>query len=145
MQPPVHRVAIGHQGIEIFTDLLEGLPPVRGVRQRIEQILINLIGNACQALQEGNATIEVCTRIRPDGEQVAVMVRDYGTGIAPEHLERITDPFFTTRREVGGTGLGLSLSARMAKEHGGSLEFASALGKGTTVTLVLPVCRENNA
>jgi polar amino acid transport system substrate-binding protein len=71
-------------------------------------------------------------------------VQDNGTGIAPEHLNRLTDPFFTTRREVGGTGLGLSLSSRMVKEHGGALEFVSTVGEGTTVTLSLPISEKEN-
>jgi polar amino acid transport system substrate-binding protein len=60
-------------------------------------------------------------------------------GIPPEHLGRITDPFFTTKRETGGTGLGLSVSAAIVEEHGGKLEFRPGPGRGTTVTLTLPV------
>lgn len=129
-------------GAELFTDLVAALPHVRGVQQRIEQILVNLISNACHALDGDNNNIEVRSRISADGEKVLVSVRDHGIGIAPQHLERLTDPFFTTRREVGGTGLGLSLSARMAKEHGGRLEFASSPEEGTTASLILPVHRE---
>ena len=69
-------------------------------------------------------------------------MRDEGVGIPPEHLSRLTDPFFTTRREAGGTGLGLSVSAGIVKEHGGALEFASAPGEGTTAALVLPLPEE---
>ena len=70
---------------------------------------------------------------------VLVIVRDEGSGILPEHLSRLTDPFFTTKRDSGGTGLGLSVSTGIVKEHGGNLEFASTPGSGTTVTLSLPV------
>ena len=63
---------------------------------------------------------------------------DEGLGIAPEHIPHLTDPFFTTRRENGGTGLGLSVSATIVKEHNGSLEFESTPGAGTTVTLTFP-------
>ena len=65
-----------------------------------------------------------------------------GVGIAPEHLSRLTDPFFTTKRESGGTGLGLSVSDGIVKEHGGQLTFDSSPGAGTTVTLALPAARE---
>ena len=66
-------------------------------------------------------------------------LRDEGSGISPEHLARLTDPFFTTKREIGGTGLGLSVSAGIVKEHGGTLEFESVPGYETIVTLTLPI------
>ena len=71
-------------------------------------------------------------------------LRDEGSGISPENLARLTDPFFTTKRDMGGTGLGLSVSAGIVKEHGGTLEFDSPPGGGTTVTLALPVYEEQN-
>jgi polar amino acid transport system substrate-binding protein len=76
---------------------------------------------------------------------VGVSVRDEGCGIAPEHLDRLTDPFFTTKRETGGTGLGLSVSAGIVKEHGGSLHFSSPPGHGTTVTVLLPIAAEESS
>jgi polar amino acid transport system substrate-binding protein len=78
-----------------------------------------------------------------DQETAAVILKisDEGTGIAPEHVPHLTDPFFTTKRESGGTGLGLSVSATIVKEHGGSLEFDSNPGKGAVVTLSLPCSR----
>lgn len=69
-------------------------------------------------------------------------IRDEGAGISAEDLEHIMDPFFTTKRSSGGTGLGLSISYNMVKAHGGEMNFASELGKGTTVVLSLPVHRE---
>ena len=74
---------------------------------------------------------------------VMLTLADEGAGIAPEHIPRLTDPFFTTKRESGGTGLGLSVSATIVKEHGGSLQFNSAPGAGTTVTLTFPECKRN--
>lgn len=120
----------------------EPLPLVRGNSQRIEQVLVNLLLNACQALTDQNRGIFLCTFVNLDENRVGVMVRDEGCGIAPEHLDRLTDPFFTTKRESGGTGLGLSVSAGIVKEHGGSLLFASPPGQGTTVTLLLPIAQE---
>jgi polar amino acid transport system substrate-binding protein len=73
---------------------------------------------------------------------VLFRLRDEGSGISPEHLSRLTDPFFTTKRDMGGTGLGLSVSAGIVKEHGGTLEFESPPGCGTTVTLTLPAFKE---
>jgi polar amino acid transport system substrate-binding protein len=73
-----------------------------------------------------------------------VRVRDEGAGIPPERLPHVMDPFFTTKRPSGGTGLGLSVSASIIKDHGGSLSFASAVGSGTTVTLRLPVADDGD-
>ena len=70
-------------------------------------------------------------------------MRDEGAGIAPEHLPYLTDPFFTTKRDSGGTGLGLSVSAAILKEHGGVLTFQSAPGQGTLACLELPAAKED--
>ncbi|MBJ6799850.1 transporter substrate-binding domain-containing protein [Geomonas propionica] len=115
----------------------KGLPRVRGNRQRIEQVLVNLILNACQALPDPERGIELITWHDAFRDTVVLRLRDEGAGIAPEHLSRLTDPFFTTKQDQGGTGLGLSVSAGIVKEHGGTLEFQSDEG-GTTVTLTLP-------
>ena len=123
----------------------DGLPRVRGNAQRIEQVVVNLILNACQALPDPGRGIRVATRHAPDRGAVVLEVQDEGVGVRPEDLPRLTDPFFTTKRESGGTGLGLSVSAGIVKEHGGSLEFRSAPGAGTTVVLSLPVVKEEGA
>ncbi|MBT0892516.1 transporter substrate-binding domain-containing protein [Geobacter hydrogenophilus] len=115
------------------------LPQVLANTQRIEQVVVNLVLNACQALPDPSRGIELETSLDAEGGRVILQVRDEGSGIAPENLSRLTDPFFTTKRESGGTGLGLSVSAGIVKEHGGTLSFDSTLGKGTTVTLSLPV------
>jgi polar amino acid transport system substrate-binding protein len=126
------------------TDLAPRLPKVQGNAQRIEQVVVNLLLNACQALPDAGRAIKLATRHDPRREAVVVEVSDEGVGIAPEHLPRLTDPFFTTKRETGGTGLGLSVSAGIVKEHGGSLEFSSTVGAGTTATLVLPRARRGS-
>jgi polar amino acid transport system substrate-binding protein len=77
-----------------------------------------------------------------DNREVVVEVRDEGAGIVRENLQRLTDPFFTTKRDNGGTGLGLSVSARIVEEHKGSMVFSSTPGQGTTVTLRLPATVE---
>ncbi|HBA87880.1 MAG TPA: histidine kinase [Geobacter sp.] len=117
----------------------KSLPRIRGNRQRIEQVLVNLILNACQALPDSGRGIELVTWHDAFNGMVVLRLRDEGTGIAPEHLSRLTDPFFTTKQDQGGTGLGLSVSAGIVKEHGGNLEFRSD-GNGTIVTLTLPAC-----
>ena len=119
------------------------LPPILGNAQRIEQVVVNLILNACQALPDTDHGISLATFHDQDAGTVVFVLIDEGRGIAPEHIARLTDPFFTTKRESGGTGLGLSVSATIVKEHDGSLEFASTQGAGTTVTLTLPVTKRN--
>lgn len=115
------------------------VPPVLGNAQRIEQVLINLVLNACQALDGPDRGIFLSTRYDQGTSRVAVIVRDQGCGISVDHLPHLTDPFFTTKRESGGTGLGLSVSATIVQQHGGTLDFDSTPGEGTTVTLALPV------
>ena len=107
-------------------------------------MLINLILNACQALPDTGRGIELATWHDAFRGTVVFRLRDEGKGIAPEHLSRLTDPFFTTKQNEGGTGLGLSVSAGIVKEHGGTLQFASIPGSGTTVTLTLPEHREES-
>lgn len=109
----------------------EDLPPITCVRQRIEQVLVNLLINACQALPARSRGIFVETRHETESNQVFCEIRDEGIGMSAEVLSHATDPFFTTRREVGGTGLGLSISARIAREHGGELRLTSQPGAGT--------------
>jgi len=123
----------------------DGLPAVHGNAQRIEQVLVNLILNACQALPDRERSIRLETRFDAADTMVLVVLHDEGTGIEQDHLPLLTDPFFTTKRESGGTGLGLSISAGIVREHGGRLEFDSRPGAGTTVTLALPALKEVDA
>lgn len=129
-----------HSATDRFeTEFAPALPAVRGNSQRIEQVVINLILNACQALDGPGQGIFLRTYQAPAANRVILEVRDQGRGIDPASKSRLTDPFFTTRRESGGTGLGLSVSAGIVHEHGGTLTFDSSPGQGTCVTLSLPV------
>ncbi len=94
--------------------------------------------NACQALTDTAQGVFVVTGFDPAQNAIFLEVRDEGIGIPPENLTTITDPFFTTKRKTGGTGLGLSVSARIVKDHGGRLEFSSTQGQGTTVRAFFP-------
>jgi len=136
------EAAIRKSTDDFTMNLAQDLPRVRGNSQRIEQVVINLVLNACQALPSRDKGIEVSTRFDPSSRSVVLTVRDEGTGIASDHLPRLTDPFFTTKRERGGTGLGLSVSAGIVKELGGSLHFSSLPNIGTRVSLSLPAAQE---
>ncbi len=113
------------------------LPHFAGDQRRVEQVIINLVQNACQALNNRTQQIRIATTLH-DGH-VELSVRDYGKGISDDDLKHVLDPFFTTKREMGGTGLGLAVSQGIMNEHGGTLHIDSALGEGTTVTLSFPL------
>ena len=119
-------------------DYGSGLPRVRGSFQRLEQVILNLIQNACQALPDRQKGIFVTTASDREGSNVLIVIRDEGVGITPEALPRIREPFFTTKQDSGGIGLGLSISSKIVEEHRGTLSLASAQGAGTTVTITLP-------
>jgi two-component system NtrC family sensor kinase len=103
--------------------------------QQIEQVLINLITNAVQAMQHGGS---LRVNLNKSGSKVSIGVQDTGSGIPKQNLNRIFDPFFTTKPEGEGTGLGLSVSYGIVSRHGGTIEVESELGWGTTFTVVLP-------
>ena len=122
----------------------EKLPVLKGNFHRLEQVVINLIQNACQALPDVRRGISLSAAYDEKAFCIVVKVQDEGVGIPYEVLPRITDPFFTTKSNSGGIGLGLSISSRIIKEHGGTLVFASEPGKGTIAEITLPVPQANN-
>jgi two-component system sensor histidine kinase ChvG len=113
----------------------DGACEVVGVGSRLESALLNVVENAASFAGEGGR-VEV--RVARDGDHVEVSVADSGPGIAPEHLERVFERFFTTRSEGRGTGLGLAMSRAVAEAHGGTLEAASPTGGGALFTFRLP-------
>jgi polar amino acid transport system substrate-binding protein len=112
---------------------------VRGNFQRTEQVIINLLQNAYQSLASPDKHLTVSTGQEPKTGTVFVDVADQGCGMSQKNLKRILDPFFTTKRDNGGSGLGLSISAGIMEEHGGRLEFNSQAGKGTIARAVFPM------
>ncbi len=115
------------------------LPQFIGNYQRLEQVFLNLIQNACQSLPNDSHRITISTYYEQENRQIIVKVKDDGEGIEEKDLKHITAPFFTTKRDKGGTGLGLSISLQILQDHGGSMNFESSKGKGTTVTVSLPI------
>jgi polar amino acid transport system substrate-binding protein len=116
----------------------EALPMVKGNAQRLGQVIVNLVLNACQALPSADRGIEVTTRHDAGKHRVLIVVKDEGEGIAASDLERIKEPFYTTKREIGGTGLGLHVSDKIVREHDAVLSFTSAPGRGTEAMIALP-------
>jgi len=119
--------------------LAKNLPLIQGNFQKLEQVFINLIQNACQALPDNNKKILIKSHYNKENKHIVTRVKDEGVGIDDKYLRFITDPFFTTRRGQGGIGLGLSISMQIIQEHNGNMKFQSEKGKGTTVTVSLPV------
>ncbi len=115
------------------------LPPVKGNYQQLEQVVINLVTNACQAVTEKGKRIDISTSFTGKSEEVVVKIKDEGVGISGEDLKHIMDPFFTTKRNLDGTGLGLSISYNIVKDHGGDLKFTSTPERGTTAFIILPI------
>lgn len=115
--------------------LPESCPLVEADGDQISQVLINLVMNAIHAMPEGG---RLCVAVKPQAGAVWVTVSDTGHGIAPEVLGRIFEPFFTTKEFGKGTGLGLTVVKGILEEHGGTIQVASEVEKGTTVTVMLP-------
>jgi signal transduction histidine kinase len=119
-------------------DLAQGLPSVRGDAQHVEQVVVNLLTNALEALPDRRHGVTVTTACDAVERRVLLEVRDAGVGIPPEHLARLCDPFFTTKEESGGTGLGLAITSSLVRVHGGHLSFASEPGHGTRALVTFP-------
>ena len=126
---------IAKGGVKVATDLAPDLPAVLGDADTLQQVMLNLVTNARDAVESGGE-IRIVTRLRESDRMIELVVADTGRGIAPEDVTRIFDPFFTTKPT--GTGLGLSLTHGIVREHGGTIDVESAPGAGTRFILALP-------
>ncbi|MFW6004946.1 MAG: response regulator [Desulfonatronovibrionaceae bacterium] len=115
------------------------LPRIRGDFHKLEQVVVNLLINACQALTDKSRGISLKTGFKSTEGKLEITVTDQGEGISPDNLNRIFEPFYTTRRKTGGTGLGLSISSSIVEDHGGTMAFDSSPGQGTRVRVLLPL------
>jgi len=130
-------------GVELQMEVPEGLPFVEGDGRALNQVFLNLLKNAAEALH-GRGGV-VCVSARSEGDSVLVQVRDDGPGIAAELLPRLFEPFFSTKAAGRGTGLGLSISRRVVADHGGTIEVNSEPGEGATFLVRLPLQGEHHA
>jgi len=136
-----HQLKTGRVRVE--SELLSELPDIMGNSGKLQQVFLNLFLNAKDAMP-GGGTLRVSTA---NGDGVRVMISDTGSGIAPEHIHRIYDPFFTTKTKPGegqrrGTGLGLSVSYGIIQEHAGKIQVSSRPGQGTIFALEFPMMRK---
>jgi hypothetical protein len=125
--------------IEVVRDYESDLPPVYADASKLQQVFTNLILNARDASPDGGS---ITLRTRAGGEAVIIEVIDTGTGIAPEHLARIYDPFFTTKEVGSGTGLGLTVTYGIVQEHAGHISVETRCDSaqhGTTFRITLPI------
>jgi two-component system, NtrC family, sensor kinase len=137
-----HQFKVAH--IQVQPELYDNLPLIQGNAGRLQQVFLNLFLNAKDAMASGGGTLKVATT---NGEFVSVRVTDSGSGIAQENIQRIYDPFFTTKNapaegQSRGTGLGLSVTYGIIQEHAGSIRVESRPGEGTTFTLDFPLIRK---
>jgi len=127
------------QHVEIVRDLSVTLPEVTADPDQLQQVFTNLMVNAIQAMPQGG---KLSIHTAADNSQVKIEIRDTGVGISPENMRKLFTPFFTTRREVKGVGLGLAVSYGIIQHHQGRIEVQSKEGEGTTFTIYLPLHRE---
>jgi PAS domain S-box-containing protein len=135
------RYALETAGISCTLDLQPSLPPIHGDRAQLEQVVLNLLNNAEQALApraEEGMTARIAVRTRHDGEGVFIEIEDNGPGIPEEWRSRIWDPFWTTKGEGEGTGLGLSVVHGIVSDHGGIITLEEAVGTGARFVIRLP-------
>lgn len=128
--------------INVAQEFASDVPLIQADRQLLRQLFLNLLTNASDAMPEGG---RLTIRVHAAPAKVAIEITDTGVGIAPEDLPKMTEPFFTTKEPGKGTGLGLAICRRIVEEHHGTLNFASEVGKGTTVRVTLPVANSKNA
>jgi PAS domain S-box-containing protein len=129
---------------KVKLQLDENLPKVKGNFQRLEQVVVNILINASQAIEKKMGSIVIATAYREKEKENLLRISDDGKGIDEKTVKQIFDPFFTTKRNQGGTGLGLSIAYGIIKEHKGRIEVESKLGAGTTFSIFIPVVPKEN-
>lgn len=134
-----HRYALRTQGIQLEEELADDLPPVRANQSDVKQVILSLLSNAEHAMEEIEGERRLLIRTHPCPVGAAVEVTDSGAGIPPHHLEKIFDPFWTTKAPGVGSGLGLSVSHSIVMDHGGEIRVDSLPGQGTTFVVTFPV------
>jgi PAS domain S-box-containing protein len=131
--------ALHTNNIEVVTAFASDLPQIMVDFPQIQEVFLNIILNAEQAMNEAHGRGKLIIKTREIKDYVRISLADDGPGIAPENLDKVFDPFFSTRTERGGTGLGLSACHGIVTEHGGRIYVRSKLGKGTTFFVELPL------
>ncbi len=132
-----------YRRIDVQVEIPEDIPAIRSDQGRLQEIFLNLTTNAFAAVEDGGS-LHITAAAEQELKQVAVHFADNGHGIPEKDLERIFDPFFSTKTASGGTGLGLSITYGLVQELGGTIHVESQVGTGTTFELRLPCCTETD-
>jgi signal transduction histidine kinase len=132
-----HKKEAEYRNISIQVDIPEAIPLIETDRGKLQQIILNLVNNAFQAVDNG-CFLDIRAQT-VDPQRVRLFIRDNGCGISEEHLNRIFEPFFSTKKEGQGTGLGLSITYGLVKKLHGDIKVQSKTGEGTTFVVTLPV------
>ncbi len=127
--------------IKVKTNLDQNLPDVLGSEDQFQQVIMNLISNAAEAMEAAGGTLNIATVHSPDRNSVVISIQDSGVGISRENQKKLFEPFFTTKRKGKGVGLGLSVVYGIIEEVGGGIDVASEVGKGTTFKVEIPLGR----
>jgi signal transduction histidine kinase/ActR/RegA family two-component response regulator len=139
------KTTLRRSGIEVVMDLKDDLPFIEGNLQAIEQIILNLIINAIEAIDHDHGKIDMTTRLRRDDGRISLQITDNGRGIDPSICDKIYDPFFTSKQAQGGIGMGLSISYSLVKAHQGDIVFNSNVHEGTSFTIFFPTTLKEKA
>jgi len=132
-----YQLRVGN--VEVESALAPDLPQIAGDPHQLQQVVLNLVNNAIQAMAPGGqGRLGVTSSLSPDRSTIRLAVTDNGPGIPPEHLPRVLEPFFTTKPQGEGTGLGLAIAQGIVTDHGGTIAVESTLGQGATFTVTLP-------
>ncbi|HXU62534.1 MAG TPA: ATP-binding protein [Polyangia bacterium] len=137
------QLKIEARRLQLDVEVSEDLPMLTADPDQLQQVLVNLLLNACDASAPGRVvSLSAC---RAPGDRVRIAVADQGTGIPPENLTAIFEPFFTTKARGEGTGLGLAIAAGIVRNHAGQIDVQSTPGQGTTVTVLWPASPKGEA
>lgn len=138
----IHANQLKLGNIKIHTAFDEPLPQITGSGDQLQQVFVNFISNAAEAMEAGGGMLSLTTRHHLEENQISILIEDTGIGIAPRDIPKLFEPFFTTKKEGKGVGLGLSVAYGIVQDHGGSIDVKSTPGKGTRFRLVFPLKRE---
>ncbi len=133
------RWRLGGKRISVTVDAPANLPPLAVAADQLEQVILNLLTNACDASPPAGTVRVSASRDPGRADCLRIEVADRGAGIPPEHLNSVFDPYFTTKLRGEGTGLGLAIVSRIVRSHRGEISLASTVGEGTVVTLLWPM------
>jgi signal transduction histidine kinase len=139
------QTTLRKSGVRIQLDLDENLPLIEGNLQSIEQIILNIIINAIQAIDHGEGVIRIATGFQRKDARISLQIIDNGRGISEAIADKLFLPFVTDKQAEGGTGLGLSVTYGLVQSHGGDISFETQKGKGTTFTILFPTLLKREA